>query len=62
MKNQAVTTRLDLSSADAARLSAALSDLERRVQATEDGVKGVTDSVNGDKDSLRVELAKVLER
>ena len=52
LKNQAVTTRLDLSSADAARLSAALSDLERRVQATEDGVNGVTDSLRG-------ELAKV---
>jgi ABC-type transporter Mla subunit MlaD len=59
---QAVTTRVDLSSADAARNSEALSDLERRLQATEDGVKGVSLSVKGVEDSLRGELAKILER
>ena len=38
LKNQAVTTRLDLSSADAARHSEAMSSFEKRLQKTEDGV------------------------
>jgi hypothetical protein len=45
LKNQAVTTRLDLSSAAAAQNSEAMSDFERRLQVTEDGVKGVSHSV-----------------
>jgi hypothetical protein len=38
LKNQAVTTRLDLSLADAAQHSEAMSDFEKRLQVTEDGV------------------------
>jgi hypothetical protein len=38
LKNQAVTTRLDLSLADAAQHSEAMSGFEKRLQVTEDGV------------------------
>ena len=59
---QAITARVDLSSADAARHSEAMSDFEKRLQATEDGVKGVTLSVKGVGDSVRKELEEILKK
>lgn len=61
-KKQAVTACLDLSSADATRQSEALSDLERRLQATEDVVKGVRLSVTGVEDSVRIQLDEIRKR
>jgi hypothetical protein len=57
-----VTACLDLSSADATRKSEALSDLERRMQATEDVVKGVRLSVKGVEDSVRIQLDEIRKR
>ena len=62
MKKQAITARVDLSSADAARHSEAMSDFERRLQATEDGVKRVTLSIKGVDDSVRKELEEILKK
>ena len=57
-----MTARLDLSSADATRQSEALSDLERRLQATEDVVKEVRLSVTGVEDSVRIQLDEIRKR
>jgi hypothetical protein len=62
LKKQAITARVDLSSADAARHSEAMSDFERRLQATEDGVKRVTLSIKGVDDSVRKELEEILKK
>ena len=62
MKKQAITARADLSSADAARHSEAMSDFERRLQATEDRVTRVTLSIKGVDDSVRKELEEILKK
>jgi hypothetical protein len=39
-----------------------MSDFERRLQATEDGVKRVTLSIKGVDDSVRKELEEILKK
>ena len=62
MKKHAITARVDLSSADAARNSKAMSDFERRLQESDDRVKGVTLSIKGFDDSVRKELEEILKK